>query len=135
MVEKLPHPSPQPQDLRRSSSRRSTSASSHDPHTKTLKLQFQLNIRKLYTARAPDHSQFTLLWMRGGKKIDTQTRKAKDGQTKFGEKFMMKTSLEYNTQTNEYFTKPSQLQVVMGSEEKVAIAETDLNLAKYSKTQ
>ena len=47
----------------------------------------------------------------------------------------MKTTLEYNTVTDEYFTKPSQLQVVMGKEEQLSIAETDLNLAKYSKTQ
>ena len=48
---------------------------------------------------------------------------------------MMKTTLEYNTVTDEYFTKPSQLQVVMGKEDQLIIAETDLNLAKYSKTQ
>ena len=60
---------------------------------------------------------------------------SKDGQTKFGEKFMMKTTLEYNTETDEYFAKPSQLQVVMGKDNTLTIAETDLNLAKYSKTQ
>ena len=48
---------------------------------------------------------------------------------------MMKTTLEYNTETDEYFAKPSQLQVVMGKENTLTIAETDLNLAKYSKTQ
>ena len=101
------HSQSQSSDRPRSSSRRSTSSSSHDPNVKILKLQFQLNIRKLYLAKAPDQCPFTLLWMRGGKKIDTQTRKSKDGQTKFGEKFMMKTTLEYNTVTDEYFTKPS----------------------------
>ena len=48
---------------------------------------------------------------------------------------MMKTTLEYNTETDEYFAKPSQLQVVMGKDNTLTIAETDLNLAKYSKTQ
>lgn len=47
----------------------------------------------------------------------------------------MKTTLEYNTETDEYFAKPSQLQVMMGKEDTRMIAETALNLAKYSKTQ
>lgn len=47
---------------------------------------------------------------------------------------MMKTTLEYNAETDEYFAKPSQLQVVMGKEESYIVAETDLNLAKYSKS-
>ena len=48
---------------------------------------------------------------------------------------MMKTTLEYNTETDQYFAKPSQLQVMVGKDTQNIIAETDLNLAKYSKTQ
>ena len=47
---------------------------------------------------------------------------------------MMKTTLEYNSETDDYYAKPSQLQVVMGKEESYVVAETDLNLAKYSKS-
>ena len=119
---------------RRSNKRRSTSGSI-DPNVKVLKLSFELNIRKLWLANSTDNTPFTILWVRGGKKIDTRTRQSKDGQTKFGEKFMMKTTLEYNTETDEYFAKPSQLQVMVGKDNQNIIAETDLNLAKYSKTQ
>ena len=83
---------------------------------KVLKLSFELNIRKLFLTNAEDNSSFTILWVRGGKKIDTRTRQSKDGQTRFGEKFMMKTTLEYNVESDTYFAKPSQLQVMVGKD-------------------
>lgn len=44
--------------------------------------------------------------MRGDKNIDTRTKAAKDGQVRFGEKFMMKTSLEFDTEQQQYVAKP-----------------------------
>ena len=44
--------------------------------------------------------------MRGGKNIDTRTRFAKNGVVKFSEKFMMKTSLEYDHDLEKYVAKP-----------------------------
>lgn len=61
---------------------------------------------------AEDTSQFSIYWIRGGKKIDTRTRPANKGVVRFGEKFMMKTTLEFDTEKKEYIPKPSQLQVI-----------------------
>lgn len=54
----------------------------------------------------PDDSSLTILWVRGGKNIDTNRRYAKEGTIKFKEKFMMKTSLEFDTNLAQYVAKP-----------------------------
>ena len=43
--------------------------------------------------------------MRGTKKIDTKTKVANNGVVKFSEKFIMKTTLEYDTVENTYAPK------------------------------
>lgn len=65
-----------------------------------LKISFELSIRKLVLRDAPDQVKFQVLWVRGGKKIDTRTKASQDGQVKIGDKFQMKTSLEMDTTTN-----------------------------------
>lgn len=46
----------------------------------------------------------------------------------------MKTSLEFDTSTDSFVPKPSQLQVVMIHEnQKYTIGEADFDLSKYSK--
>ena len=77
-----------------------------DPNIQIIKVSFELNIRRLCLQNAVDDTDFTILWMRGEKKIDTKTKQAWQGQIKFSEKFMMKTNLEFNIQKNEYFSKP-----------------------------
>lgn len=73
---------------------------------RVLKLNFELNIRSLALKNVPDDAQLTILWIRGDKNIDTRTRYAKDGKVKFSEKFMMKTSLEFDTELQTYVAKP-----------------------------
>ncbi len=48
----------------------------------------------------------------------------------------MKTSLEYDTSTDQFIPKPSQLQVVLLGEnkEETIIGESDFDLSKYSQT-
>ena len=52
-----------------------------------------------------------LLWLRGEKKVDTKIKKsAPEGEpTVFNEKYMMKTSLEFDLELNKYVSKPSKL--------------------------
>ena len=54
-----------------------------------------------------------VLWLRGGKHIDTRTKVSVDGQVKIGDKFQMKTQLEYDISLGQFVPKPSQLEVVM----------------------
>ena len=54
-----------------------------------------------------------VLWLRGGKHIDTRTKVSADGQVKIGDKFQMKTQLEYDNSLGQFVPKPSQLEVVM----------------------
>ena len=75
-------------------------ASSLNPNVQLLKISFELSIRKLVLRDAPDQVKFQVLWVRGGKKIDTRTKASQDGQVKIGDKFQMKTSLEMDTTTN-----------------------------------
>lgn len=86
----------------RRSNRRSSVASSLNPNVQLLKLSFELSIRKLSMRDAPDQVKFQVLWVRGGKKIDTRTKLCQDGQVKIGDKFQMKTSLELDTVTNTF---------------------------------
>ena len=72
----------------------------------TVKLSFELNIRRLHLESVEDGIDFTILWVRGEKKIDTRTRQSDGGQIKFSEKFMMKTNVEYNSAKDEYYAKP-----------------------------
>ena len=58
-----------------------------------------MNIKKLFLANAREGTDLTIYWMRGGKKIDTRTKQANQGMCRFNEKFMMKTSLEFDTIT------------------------------------
>ena len=59
----------------RSSTRRSNRYSNKiDPNMQTIKVQFELNIRRLYLENAEDDVDFAILWMRGEKKIDTKVR-------------------------------------------------------------
>jgi len=48
----------------------------------------------------------------------------------------MKTSLEFDTSTDTFIPKPSQLQVVLlnANKEQVVIGEADFDLSKYSQT-
>ena len=61
------------------------------------KLQFELTIRRLILKNAPDGVTFMVLWLRGGKHIDTRSKPSQDGTVKIGDKFQMKTSLEFDT--------------------------------------
>ena len=88
---------------RRKSTRNTVKA---DPNVQQVKLSFELGIRTLYLQNAKDDEDFTILWVRGEKKIDTSTRKSNRGQIKFGDKFMMKTNMEFNLETGEFFSKP-----------------------------
>lgn len=78
-----------------------------------------------------------VFWLRGGKHIDTRIKPCQDGQVKIGDKFQMKTSLEFDTSINQFIPKPSQLQVVMLDEnkQKVIIGESDFDLVKFSTPQ
>ena len=60
------------------SSRRSTNRRSNklDPNMQVIKVQFELNIRRLYLENAKDDVDFSILWMRGEKKIDTEVRQS-----------------------------------------------------------
>ena len=120
----------------RRSNRRSTTTPMN-PNFQIQKLQFELTIRKLFLQNAPDGITFMVLWLRGGKHIDTRSKPSQDGTVKIGDKFQMKTSLEFDTSINQFVPKPSQLQVVMIDENrgKVIIAEADFDLARFSKTQ
>ena len=69
-------------------------------------MNFELNIKSLALKNVPDDSQLTILWVRGDKNIDTRTRYSKEGRIKFNEKFMMKTSLEFDTTREIYVAKP-----------------------------
>ena len=86
----------------RRSSRRSSVASSalNNPNIAIMKLQFELTIRKLFIRDSPNQIEYQVLWVRGGKKIDTRIKLSQDGQVRIGDKFQMKTSLEFDTLTN-----------------------------------
>ena len=71
-----------------------------------IKLQFEVIIRKLFLKNTPDDVNFQVLWVRGGKKIDTRCKSSADGTVKIGDKFQMKTSLEFDTLTNQFVNKP-----------------------------
>ena len=44
-------------------------------NTQTIKISLELTIRKLHLEKAEDNTDFSILWVRGEKKIDTRTRK------------------------------------------------------------
>jgi len=62
----------------RRSSRRASVASNMNPNINLHKLQFELTIRKLFLQNAPDGASFMVLWIRGGKHIDTRVKTAQD---------------------------------------------------------
>ena len=63
----------------------------------------------------PDDSKMKIILTRGVKKIDTGTKPAKSGVVRFNERFVMKTSLEYDPQEDVYTPKMAKLKVVMGT--------------------
>lgn len=81
-------------------------ASNLAPNISLIKLQFEVIIRKLFLQNTPDEINFQVLWVRGGKKIDTRCKQSSDGSVKIGDKFQMKTSLEFDTLTNQFVNKP-----------------------------
>ena len=85
--------------------RRGSTTSNLGPNISLQKLQLELNIKTLYLKGAQDQSKFNILWVRGTKKIDTKTKVASNGIVKFAEKFIMKTTLEYDTVENMYAPK------------------------------
>lgn len=62
-------------------------------------------------------------------------RYAKGGNTQFKEKFMMKTSLTYQEELEQYVAQPSEFIVILGKEQQLKIAHTDFNLTKYCETK
>ena len=85
--------------------RRSSVSSNLGPNIQLVKLNLELNIRSLLLKNGETGQQFNILWIRGTKKIDTKTKTLTNGQVKFGEKFIMKTTLEFDTLSDKYLPK------------------------------
>ena len=95
--------------LKKSRTLNRLSIKTNNRNTQTIKISLELTIRKLHLEKAEDNTDFSILWVRGEKKIDTRTRTYQYGVVTFNERFMMKTNIEYNTSTDEYSSKPVSL--------------------------
>ena len=80
------------------------SVSSRNTHNAfAVKVQFDIDIRQL-SMDLEDGTEVMVLWIRGGKKIDTKVKTVTDKVAVFKERFSMKTSLEFDPDTR--ITKP-----------------------------
>jgi hypothetical protein len=77
------------------------SVKSHNPFA--LKIQLDIDIRQVRMA-LEDEAKVMVLWIRGGKKIDTKVKPVQDGVAVLKERFSMKTNLEMDPATR--ITKP-----------------------------
>lgn len=63
----------------RISRRRSSVAKNTNSNLQVVKLSFELNIRRLFLVNTPDDVKYRVLWVRGGKKIDTRKKPSQGG--------------------------------------------------------
>jgi hypothetical protein len=84
----------------------SVSARSSTTNKFGIKIQLDLDIRQLYMD-LPDNSKVMILWVRGGKTIDTKVKTITDKIAIFKERFSMKTNLEFDPNTRITKAKPT----------------------------
>ena len=77
-----------------------------NPNIKVKKISFELTISRLFLSKVEDDIDFSIIWVRGEKTIETKVKTSSNGQVVFKERFMMKTNIDHNTVTDEYTSKP-----------------------------
>ena len=75
-----------------------------------------------------DGTDVMILWIRGGKKIDTKVKQMTDKTAIFKERFSMKTNLEFDPETRITKPKPTSFQVFKGKQEQF-LGECSIDLA------
>ena len=92
-----------------------------------VKIQFDIDIRQLFMD-LEDGTEVSVVWIRGGKKIDTKVKQITDKTAIFKERFSMKTNLEFDPETRITKPKPTSFQVFRGKQEQF-LGECSIDLA------
>jgi len=79
-----------------------------------------------------DGTDVMVLWIRGGKKIDTKIKKVTDKVAIFKERFSMKTNLEFDPETRITKPKPTSFQIFKGKQEEF-LGECSIDLASQQR--
>ena len=87
-------------------SRASRASKKLNPNIRAKKISFELTISRLFLSKIEDGVDFSIIWVRGEKTIETKVRASNNGQIVFKERFMMKTNIDHNIATDEYSSKP-----------------------------